>query len=155
MKPQLSKDGEGLASRTRLRLHECFDLLAETVQVLGTSPDPETAQDLATQYASRITSVRQEFVPQMPHLSALVGFPCVPRLMEAIDATEEDAELKSRAASQAHLCSDLRYQARCAEERLRLSKRLQKDFPDFAAFVADEVETGLHQDKRQKSYFAF
>ncbi|CAK9063110.1 unnamed protein product [Durusdinium trenchii] len=113
------QDGEGLASRTRLRLHECFDLLAETVQVLGTSPDPETAQDLATQYASRITSVRQE-------------------LMEAIDATEEDAELKSRAASQAHLCSDLRYQARCAEERLRLSKRLQKDFPDFAAFVADE-----------------
>eukprot|EP00434_Breviolum_minutum_P042319 symbB.v1.2.037663.t1/scaffold5616.1/size25324/2 len=115
---------QNLASTSSVKLQECFELLAETVQVLSSSSKLQAADGLAKEYASRIASVRQE-------------------LMQAIDSlTEEDIQLKNEAAEEAQACSDLRYRARCAEDRVCLSKRLHDEFADFERFVeADQTES--------------
>eukprot|EP00435_Cladocopium_sp_Y103_P005439 s861_g1.t2 len=118
---------EALTSSSRANLHECFELLAETVQVLSNSSDQsqQRADELAKEYASRINSVRGE-------------------LMRAIDSLlDEDIKLRSDAAEQAQACLDLRFRVRCGEERLRLSKRLRDEFADFNEFAeAERVDSG-------------
>ncbi|CAL1161102.1 unnamed protein product [Cladocopium goreaui] len=126
---------EALTSSSRANLQECFELLAETVQVLSNSSQSQRrADELAKEYASRINSVRRE-------------------LMQAIDSLlEEDVKLKSDAAAQAQTCLDLRFRVRCGEERLRLSKRLRDEFADFNEFAeAERVDSGWKMAKADAS----
>eukprot|EP00435_Cladocopium_sp_Y103_P001041 s861_g1.t1 len=132
---------EALTSSSRANLHECFELLAETVQVLSNSSDQsqQRADELAKEYASRINSVTLMFWTQRRQT-----VPRYCRLMRAIDSLlDEDIKLRSDAAEQAQACLDLRFRVRCGEERLRLSKRLRDEFADFNEFAeAERVDSG-------------
>eukprot|EP00931_Biecheleriopsis_adriatica_P122124 TRINITY_DN97137_c0_g1_i1.p1 TRINITY_DN97137_c0_g1~~TRINITY_DN97137_c0_g1_i1.p1 ORF type:complete len:144 (-),score=38.32 TRINITY_DN97137_c0_g1_i1:15-446(-) len=116
--PQQGEECGSLAAATQSKLNVCFALLADTAEVLAngsaSSPaDRAKADQLATEYANTIASIRRELLGAVELLA------------------DDDTAATDATAAQAEGLAELRQKAALAEERQRLAEAL----PGFAAFA--------------------